>query len=165
MFIREPEDGEGESETEILVEEGEVGVESSDPSIEGTVILGPGQYSRVVLGGPPAAAQQAAAGMRDRVRKLMSSIKEREAESRRSAAQDAGGNGGDGGAGGAGGGDGGVGGGSGGFGDDGADLPPFQQVPSTLPGGGGPDGPLPPEPEPGPAILDIDVRVNDTTAP
>ena len=106
-------------------------------------------------------APQAAAGIVARVRRMMATAREREAASRREgiAASDPLDDGGDDG------GDPGAPQGNGDpFGDLGGDLPPFQQVPSTLPGGGGSEGPLPPA-DPLPAVLDIGVRVNDRVAP
>jgi hypothetical protein len=156
-------EGGGEPGTDIVVEEGEVEVGSIDPAIEGLIRLLPGQLSRVTQGQAPG-APQAAAGVVARVRRLMATAREREAASRREGigASDPLGSGSE---------DGGEGGGPGApqgnsdpFGDLGGDLPPFQQVPSTLPGGGGPEGPLPPV-DPLPAVLDIDVRVNDQVAP
>ncbi len=150
----------GEAGTDILVEEGEVEVSSADPALAGIVRLLPGQYSRVTLGQAPG-APQAAAGVLARVRRLMAAAREREAASRRAsvgaadpfAGEDVGG------------GDSGTPPGGGDpFGDAGGDVPPFLQVPSTLPGGGGPEGPLPPA-DPLPAVLDIGVRVNDQVAP
>lgn len=157
VLVDDGDDG-GEPGTDIIVEEGEVEVGSADPTIEGLVRLLPGQLSRVSAGQAPG-APQAAAAVIARVRRMMAAAREREAASRREgvgASDPAAGDGGDG--------SGAPPGGDDPFGDLGGDVPPFQQVPSTLPGGGGPEGPLPPV-DPPPAVLDIGVRINDRAAP
>lgn len=154
VLVDDGDDG-GEAGTEVIVEEGEVEVSSSDAGIEGIARLVPGQFSRVLAGQGPASPQSAAA-LIDRIRRRFATAGERESQSRREAVAGVDPNGGD-----AGDGDAPAPGDP--FGDLGGDLPPFQQVPTTLPGGDGGLGPLPVDPLP--AVLDIGVRVNDRTAP